>query len=101
MKQSGLDLQKEVEASIILMGSFQYSDIANDIDLIIVYNNYDFEALKKLKQMIANMLSNEFYLPIHFTTLSNKEYIETKKLHKEKHTFIFVNDSFNDIDICE
>ena len=60
MINDAYDLEDCVRAKIILMGSFQFTKLVNDIDLIIVY-----------------------------TTLSKNEYIAMKHLHMEKHQIIF------------
>jgi predicted nucleotidyltransferase len=89
MTDSALELEQEIEASVILMGSFQDAKKANDIDLIIIYKKYDRVALRKIKELISIELKHEFGLPIHFTTLSYSEYIEMEKLHAERHQIIF------------
>lgn len=89
MTGSELYLEKKIEASIYLMGSFQDSVEANDIDLIIVYREYDFQALRKIKSSIERSLSGEFGLPIHFTTLSDCEYLEVENIRSERHQIIF------------
>lgn len=83
------DFERTVKASVILMGSFQYTKSANDIDLIIVYENADYAALKKIKNFITSALYSEFGLPVHYTTLSQNEYAEMGQLHIEKHQIIF------------
>ena len=87
MTNSGLE--DSVKVSIILLGSFQYGNLANDIDLIVVYENADYVALKKLKSIITKVLKQEFGLPVHYTTLSQNEYSEMEQLHIEEHQIIF------------
>lgn len=97
MTDSAVELEREIEASVILMGSFQDTETANDIDLIIIYDKYDFKALRKIKELISITLNHEFGLPIHYTTLSNSEYFEMEKLHVEKHQILFAANNFCDV----
>lgn len=89
MKGSARDLEDNVKASVILMGSFQFTNLANDIDLIIVYQIANYGDLKKIKRVITKALDDEFGLPVHYTTLSLNEYADMEQLHKEKHQIIF------------
>lgn len=89
MVDFGCEQEKEIRASIYLMGSFQDKEMPNDIDLIIVYENYNFEALREIKKYISTALKVQYSLPTHFTTLSMNEYLEMKELHAEKHQIIF------------
>ena len=89
MINDAYDLEDCVRTKIILMGSFQFTKLVNDIDLIIVYEISDYIALKKIKKIISNALYNTFGLPVHYTTLSKNEYIAMKHLHMEKHQIIF------------
>ena len=83
------DLEGDGRVSVILMGSFQFSKEANDIDLILVYENISFTTLTAIKRLIAQKLLEEFDLLTHYTTLSKREYREMKQLHEEKHLMIF------------
>lgn len=89
--------EKIINASIILIGSFQDTRKANDIDLIILYQKYDFFALRKLKNLIAIALDCEFGLPIHYTTLSYKEYFQMEQLQVEKHRIVYAANCFIDV----
>lgn len=89
--------EKKLNASIILIGSFQDTKKANDIDLIVLYEKYDFFALRKLKDLIAIALNCEFSLPIHYTTLSYKEYSQMEQLQVEKHRIIYATTCFMDV----
>lgn len=89
MTDSGEEYERIVNSSIILIGSFQNSKNANDIDLIIIYEKYDFVALRALKNIIAVSLNHAFGLPVHYTTLSYKEYFQAQKLHVEKHRLVY------------
>ena len=91
---SGKAYEKKVKASIILIGSFQNTKKANDIDLIIIYEKYDSAALRELKNLIAIALNEEFELPIHYTTLSYKEYIQMEQLQAEKHKIVYTTMCF-------
>ena len=70
------------------MGSFQFEKTANDIDLILVYKNADYVAIKKLKGLITETLTNEFGLPVHYTTLSQNEYAEMEQLRLERQQIV-------------
>lgn len=89
MTESARDLEDSVEASVILMGSFQNTTEANDVDLIIVYDKFNIEPLKKLKAQIASKTYEQYRIPVHYTTLSRKEYNEMVQLREEKHITIF------------
>lgn len=78
-----------VKVSVILMGSFQDKIDANDIDLIFIYENNDFDALKELKCKLANAVYDRFLIPVHYTTLSLREFKQMKKLHVERHRWIY------------
>lgn len=75
--------------SIVLMGSFQYREKVNDIDILIIYEKYDYDSLKNIKKIISENILSVFKIPIDFTTLSIEEYFQMKKLHEENLTLLF------------
>lgn len=89
MTENAQGLEDSVEASVILIGSFQNSLEANDVDLIIVYDELNIESLKALKTQIASKNYEQYKIPVDYTTLSRKEYNEMTQLRVEKHIIIF------------
>lgn len=61
------DLETVVKADIMLMGSFQYTIEAHDIDLILVYRNADYDSIKSLKDVLATAIFEAFKIPVHYT----------------------------------
>ena len=86
-------LEEKISVKVILMGSFQFQKTANDIDLILVYKNADYAAIKKLKGLITEALTNEFGLPVHYTTLSQNEYAEMGQLSLERQQVIYYSNN--------
>lgn len=89
MTEDDQDLEGDVRASIVLMGSFQSSNEVNDIDLILIYDKFNMTKLKELKTRLANSIYEQYKIPVHYTTLSKKEYKEMTQLHREKHICIY------------
>lgn len=75
--------------SIVLMGSFQYREKVNDIDILIIYEKYNYDFLKNIKKTISENILSVFKIPVDFTTLSIEEYFQMKKLHEENLTLLF------------
>ena len=89
MMESYQDLEDSISVSIVLIGSFQSSSEVNDIDLILIYSKLDIIKLKELKMRLANSIYEYYKIPVHYTTLSVKEYKEMTQLHAEKHICIY------------
>lgn len=89
MTEDAQGLQDDVRISIVLMGSFQSSGKVSDIDLILIYDKLNMYKLKELKIRLANSVYEHYKIPVHYTTLSAKEYKEMTHLHKEKHICIY------------
>lgn len=84
-----LDLEESVKPDIFLMGSFQYTEKAKDIDLIIVYKIPNYDKIKLLKHVLAEGIYETFKIPVHYTTLSKNEYTEMEALRQEKQCVLF------------
>lgn len=89
------DLEASVKVDIMLMGSFQYTSEANDIDLVFVYRNADYDNVKKLKDILATAVFETFKIPVHYTTLSRDEYEQMMELQQEKHLVLFESSTTN------
>lgn len=89
MTEDAQDLECDIRVSIILIGSFQSSKEVNDIDLILIYDKFNMNKLKELKIRLANSIYDHYKVPLHYTTLSAKEYNEMTQLHEEKHMCIY------------
>ena len=89
MTEDAQGLQDDVRISIVLMGSFQSSGKVSDIDLILIYDKLNMYKLKELTIRLANSVYEHYKIPVHYTTLSAKEYKEMTHLHKEKHICIY------------
>lgn len=89
MIEDAQDLEGAVRVSVVLMGSFLSSDEVNDIDLILIYDKLNMTKLKELKIRLANSIYEQYKIPVHYTTLSEKEYKEMTQLHREKHVRIY------------
>ena len=89
MTEDAQGLQDDVRISIVLMGSFQSSGKVSDIDLILIYDKLNMYKLKELKIRLANSVYEHYKIPVHYTTISAKEYKEMTHLHKEKHICIY------------
>lgn len=63
-------MEESVKADVFLMGSFQYTEEANDIDLILIYSIANYDAMKRLKDVLAEAIYDTFNIPVHYTTLS-------------------------------
>lgn len=70
MTEQASDLEESVKADVFLMGSFQYTEEANDIDLILIYSIANYDAMKRLKDVLAEAIYDTFNIPVHYTTLS-------------------------------
>ena len=86
MTEQASDLEESVKADVFLMGSFQYTEEANDIDLILIYSIANYDAMKRLKDVLAEATFN---IPVHYTTLSENEYEEMYALRQEKQCVLF------------
>lgn len=53
MTEQASDLEESVKADVFLMGSFQYTEEANDIDLILIYSIANYDAMKRLKDVLG------------------------------------------------
>jgi hypothetical protein len=89
MTEQALDLEESVKADVFLMGSFQYTEEANDIDLILVYKIANYNEIKRLKDVLAEATYDTFNIPVHYTTLSENEYDEMHALRQEKQCVLF------------
>ena len=89
MTEQALDLEESVNADVFLMGSFQYTEDANDIDLILVYKKSNYDEIKRLKDFLAEVIYESFNIQVHYTTLSENEYEEMKALRQEKQCALF------------
>ena len=89
MTEDVQDLECAIRVSIVLIGSFQNSKEVNDIDLILIYDKFNMNELRELKIRLANSIYDHYKIPIHYTTLSAKEYKEMTQLHEEKHICIY------------
>ena len=89
MTGPALNLEESVNADVYLMGSFLYSEYANDIDLVLVYRNANYNNIKKLKSLLAEAIYKTFHISVHYTTLSKREYEEMKDLRLEKHCVLY------------
>lgn len=89
MTETAQDLESSIRVSIVLMGSFQSSIEVNDIDLILIYDKLNIRKLKELKIRLANSIYERYKIPVHYTTLSMKEYKEMTQLHAEKHICVY------------
>lgn len=89
MTETAQDLESSVRVSIVLMGSFQSSIEVNDIDLILIYDKLNMTKLTEFKIRLANSIYEYYKIPVHYTTLSVKEYNEMTQLHEEKHVCIY------------
>lgn len=47
MTEQASDLEESVKADVFLMGSFQYTEEANDIDLILIYSILEMNSIKR------------------------------------------------------
>lgn len=100
MTETAQNSESSVRVSIVLMGSFQSSIEVNDIDLILIYDKLNIRKLRELKMRLANSIYEHYKIPVHYTTLSMKEYNEMTQLHAEKH--IFVYETKNDVtEVCD
>lgn len=81
--------------SIVLMGSFQYKEEANDIDIIVIYEKYNYIYLKNIKRIISESIYNVFKIKVDFITLSMEEYFQMEKLHVENQILIFSTIKFS------
>jgi predicted nucleotidyltransferase len=90
MLGQALALEESVKADVILIGSFQCTVYANDIDLILIYKIPDYEKIKELKKILARAVYEKFKILVHYTTLSKSEYEEMKDLQKEKNSILFI-----------
>lgn len=77
-------MEESVKADVFLMGSFQYTEEANDIDLILIYSIANYDAMKRLKDVLAEAIYDTFNIPVHYTTLSENEYEEMYALRNIK-----------------
>ena len=89
MTEQASDLEESVKADVFLMGSFQYTEEANDIDLILIYSIANYDAMKRLKDVLAEAIYDTFNIPVHYTTLSENEYEEMYALRQEKQCVLF------------
>ncbi len=85
------DLETLVKADIMLMGSFQYTIEAHDIDLILVYRNADYDSIKSLKDVLATAIFEAFKIPVHYTTLSYDEYDQMWELRQERQCVLYTS----------
>lgn len=85
-----LALEEAIKADVILIGSFQRTVNANDIDLILIYKIPDYEKIKELKNILARAAYERFNISVHYTTLSKSEYEEMKELQKEENSILFI-----------
>lgn len=68
---------------VYLFGSILCSDIPNDVDVLLVYEDWKLPQIHREKKEVAKVLSNLFDdLPLDFTTLSYSELEETNFLEK-------------------
>lgn len=81
--------------SIVLMGSFQYREEVNDIDILLIYEKYNYVYLKNIKRIISESIYNVFKTKVDFITLSMEEYFQMKKLHVENQILIFSTIKFS------
>lgn len=81
--------------SIVLMGSFQYKEEANDIDILVIYEKYNYVYLKNIKRIISESIYNVFKIRVDFITLSMEEYFQMEKLHVENQILIFSTIKFS------
>lgn len=73
-------------AQTYLFGSILTSEIPNDVDILLVYWEFSekiFMEKQKIRLFINQLLAVD--IPIDFTTLSNKELLETKFLIRISH----------------
>lgn len=84
-----MDLEESVKADIFLMGSFQRTENANDIDLVLVYKIANYNDIKRLKDVLAEVIYETFNIPVHYTTLSENEYEEMQTLRQEMYCVLF------------
>lgn len=89
MTGPALDLEESVNADVFLMGSFLYTEDANDIDLVFVYKKANYNNIRILKTAIAEAVFETFHISVHYTTLSNREYEEMNELRMEKNSVLF------------
>lgn len=68
MTEQASDLEESVKADVFLMGSFQYTEEANDIDLILIYSIANYDAMKRLKDVLAEAIYDTFNIPVHYPT---------------------------------
>lgn len=61
----------------------------HDIDLILIYSIANYDAMKRLKDVLAEAIYDTFNIPVHYTTLSENEYEEMYALRQEKQCVLF------------
>ena len=68
---------------VYLFGSILYSDLPNDVDVLLIYEDWKLPQIHRGKKEVAKVLSKPFNdLPLDFTTLSYTELAETNFLEK-------------------
>jgi predicted nucleotidyltransferase len=87
------DLEGDLDISIYLFGSFLKKRQSNDIDLLIIFNCIAFKKVKEIKKNISYKLQDVFGIPVHFTTLSRGELIETSGMNIEKFHIVYVREN--------
>lgn len=89
INDSAYDLEASVKADILLMGSFQYSTEASDIDLVFIYRISNYENIRRLKKVLSEVIWESFKIPVHYTTLSKNEYGQMIELRQEKSCVLY------------
>jgi predicted nucleotidyltransferase len=68
-----IDCRGDLRVKVYVFGSFLHAENYNDIDILIIYDDIDFNDVKKLKNDIIGELEREFEKPVHFLTLLTEE----------------------------
>lgn len=69
-------IEKNLEIKIFAFGSFVCGEQYSDIDILLVYGNIEYSQVKDVKRRISDGLQKEYFVPVHFTTLSVEECLE-------------------------
>ena len=56
---------------------------------ILIYSIANYDAMKRLKDVLAEAIYDTFNIPVHYTTLSENEYEEMYALRQEKQCVLF------------
>jgi len=56
---------------------------------VYIYSIANYDAMKRLKDVLAEAIYDTFNIPVHYTTLSENEYEEMYALRQEKQCVLF------------